>query len=421
MINKTTIEKLPAHQERDQASPRALEGIRVIDFTHYIAGPLATMMLADFGADVLKVESTECGDLFRYYPPNEEELVGQGAPYIWANRNKRSLAINLKSERGLDIVKRLISNADVLIENFSSGVMARLGLSYSECTKENERLIYCTISAYGREGEFADRPGFDTIAQAESGFMSLNGYPDRPGVKTLSPVVDISTAMMACNAVLAALLARNRTGSGQLVELALFDTAVMLNGYATTQYLLSGKVPQRASNFGSDTSPTGVFQACDKKFYLNCGSDGMFQRICEVAGLQGLVGDPRFQTTSQRIENRDELFQLLDQRFLQHDWAHWQIKLKQASIPAGEMRSLVEAIESKEMASRGLLSRIPHPKIDWLPNVAVPIRLNGTPLSNPVAAPRLGQHTAEILKQFLNCEDSEIEELARAGVLRDDR
>src|ERR1700744_3518351 len=245
--------EFPEHEKRPPGAPKALEGIRVVDFSHFIAGPFATMILADMGADVIKIEAPGRGDDLRRYPPMHAELK-HGAPFLWTNRNKRTVALDLKSPEGVEIARELIATADVVVENFSTGVMERFGLDYESCRKIRPEIIYCSVSAYGREGPFADRLGFDPIAQVESGFVSMNGYADREGVRALSPVMDISTAMMAGNAILGALVARERSGLGQAVEVSLFDNAVLMTGYATMQHLFTGADPQRNGNTSPHTS-----------------------------------------------------------------------------------------------------------------------------------------------------------------------
>lgn len=253
------------------------------------------MILADFGADVIKIEPPLKGDDFRYYPPHDPTMPAQGGPFLWANRNKRSIAIDVKTPEGVQIALDLIAQADVLIENFSTGVMSRFGLGYERCATLNPRLIYCSVSAYGREGPYADRLGFDPVAQAESGFISMNGYADRPGVRSSASVMDISTAMMASNAILLALLARERTGKGQQLEVTLFDTAILMTGFASMQQLLTGKDPQRHGNASPDTCPTGVFATSDHPFYLICGNDKIFQRlVTEVLDRPDLAKNPNF-------------------------------------------------------------------------------------------------------------------------------
>jgi crotonobetainyl-CoA:carnitine CoA-transferase CaiB-like acyl-CoA transferase len=389
-----------------------------VDFTHFIAGPFATTIMAEMGADVIKVETPGRGDEFRHYPPVHPEMPAQGAPHMWTNRNKRSVALNLKTPEGLAVVRELVAGADVVVENFSTGVMARFGLDYESCRKINPKLVYCSVSAYGREGEFADRLGFDPIAQAESGFISMNGYGDRQGVRTLSPVVDISTAMMACNAILGALIARGRTGEGQAIEVALFDNAVLMTGYASMQHLFSGVDPQRHGNTSPDTCPSGVFQSKDKAFYINCGNDKIFHRLAEqVLERPDLADDPVLSDRNGRISRRDELFKLLEEAFAQQPWSHWQPRMRAASIPCGEVRTVGEALRSKEAKARGLLTRIPHPVVGWMPNIAMPFRFSGTPVVDPVAAPSVGQHTDEVLGEVLGYDAARLAALRATGAL----
>lgn len=349
--------EIPEYSRRTADAPTALQGIRVIDFTHFIAGPLATMMLADIGAEVIKVEAPGRGDDFRQYPPIHPELA-HGAPFLWANRNKRSIAIDLKSPQGLEIVRELIASADIVVENFSTGVMERLGLDYAACSAVRPEIIYCSVSAYGREGVFSDRLGFDPIAQVESGFVSMNGYPDREGVRALSPVMDIGTAMMACNGILGALVARERTGRGQAVEVSLFDNALLMTGYAPVQHLFTGVDIRRHGNTSPDTCPSGVFQARDRSFYINCGNTNIFQRLtAQVLDRPDMAKDPAYATGSNRIQHRDTLFAILGEAFAKHPWAHWQQRMRAAGIPCGLVRSVGEAVRSPEASrsySRGI-------------------------------------------------------------------
>ena len=410
--------EIPPHQPRPAGAPTALEGIRVVDFTHFIAGPFATTIMAEMGADVIKVEAPGRGDEFRHYPPLHPEMPAQGAPHMWTNRNKRSVALNLKTPEGLAVVRELVASADVVVENFSTGVMERFGLDYQSCRKINPKIVYCSVSAYGREGEFADRLGFDPIAQAESGFISMNGYNDRQGVRTLSPVVDISTAMMACNAILGALIARGRTGEGQSIEVALFDNAVLMTGYATMQHLFSGVDPQRHGNTSPDTCPSGVFQSKDKPFYINCGNDKIFHRLAEkVLERADLANDPVLSDRNGRISRRDELFKMLEEAFAQQPWSYWQPRMRAASIPCGEVRTVGEALRSKETRARGLLTRIPHPVVGWMPNIAMPIRMSGTPMVDPQVAPAVGQHTDEVLAEVLGYDAGRLAALRDTGAL----
>jgi crotonobetainyl-CoA:carnitine CoA-transferase CaiB-like acyl-CoA transferase len=411
------LEEFPEHAPRPSDAPKALEGIRVVDFSHFIAGPLATMMLADMGAEVIKIEAPGRGDDLRRYPPLHPDLK-HGAPFLWTNRNKRSVAIDLKSPEGLRTVRELIATADVVVENFSSGVMDRLGLDYESCRKVKPEIIYCSVSAYGRDGEFADRLGFDPIAQVESGFVSMNGYPDREGVRALSPVMDISTAMMACNAILGALVARDRSGLGQAIEVSLFDTAVLMTGYATMQHLFSGADPKRHGNTSPDTCPSGVFQAKDTSFYINCGNDKIFQRLmAQVINRPDLAAAEAYASGPERIRRRDELFGILGEAFARQPWSHWQSKMRAAGVPCGQVRTVGEAIRSPEAREREIVTRIPHPTVGWVPNVRLPIRYSRTPIVDPVAAPAVGQHTKEVLRDLLGYDEDRLAGLAQAGAL----
>src|SRR6201987_5151158 len=305
----------PAHTPRPVDAPRALDGVRVIDFSHFIAGPFATMILADMGAEVIKIEAPGRGDDLRRYPPVHPDLR-HGAPFLWTNRNKRSVALDLKSPEGLKVARELIATADVLVENFSADVMTLLGLDYESCRKIKAEIIYCSVSAYGRNGAFSDRLGFDPIAQVESGFVSMNGYADREGVRALSPVMDISTAMMACNAILGALVARERSRRGQAIECSLFDNAGLTTGDATLQHLFSGVDTQRHGNTSPDPCPSGVFQAHDGSFYINCGNDKIFQRLMsQVIDRADLASAEVYGTGPDRIRRREELFAILNAAF----------------------------------------------------------------------------------------------------------
>lgn len=408
--------EFPAHVARPAQAPTALQGIRVVDFTHFIAGPLATMFLADMGADVVKIEPPERGDELRYYPPAVPGLEAQGGPFLWSNRNKRSVAIDLKTPAGIEVVRSLIAGADVVVENFSTGVMARFGLDYEACRALNPKLIYCSVSAYGREGPFSDRLGFDPVVQAESGFVSMNGYPDRMGVRSSSAVMDISTAMMVSNAILGALFARERQGEGQFVEVALFDTGLLMTGWATMQHLVSGKEPERNGNTSPDTCPSGVFEASDKPFYINCGNDKIFQRLVgQVLERPDLAGDETLMNRNGRIARRDFLFQELGEAFRQHPWPHWQARMREAQIPCGEVRTVGEAMRSAEAEARRVVTHIPHPTLGQIPNIASPIRYARTPMVDPTPAPSIGQDTEAVLREVLGWSPDKMADMARSG------
>jgi crotonobetainyl-CoA:carnitine CoA-transferase CaiB-like acyl-CoA transferase len=334
MFDQKRIEALPVHQSAPSRGDPALSGLRVLDFTHFVAGPLATQTLADFGAEVIKIEAPIRGDDFRHYPTVDPEIPAQGGPFLWTNRNKKSLALDMKSEAGLGVAKELLAQADVLVENFSSGVMERFGLDYATCAGLNPRLIYCSISAYGREGPYADRLGFDPIAQAESGFISMNGYDDRQGVRTGSAVMDIATAMSATNAILLALTARARDGVGQKVDVALFDTALLMTGFGAMQHLTTGHDPRRNGNVSPDTCPSGVFVSKDEPFYINCGNDKIYQRLFDqVLDRPDLANDAVLSQRTKRLEQRERICAIMDEAFAQQPWSYWAPLLRAANVP----------------------------------------------------------------------------------------
>jgi len=418
VFDQARINALPLRQPSAASAEPILKGVRVVDFTHFVAGPLATMTLADFGADVIKIEAPKKGDDFRHYPPVDPELEAQGAPYLWTNRNKKSIALDMKTPGGLEVAKALIADADVLVENFSTGVMERFGLDYETCARINPRLVYCSVSAYGREGPYADRLGFDPIAQAESGFISMNGYADRQGVRTGSAIMDVATAMSATNAILLALMARAKDGKGQSIEVALFDTAILMTGFAAMQHLTIGYEPQRNGNTSPDTCPSGVFESKDKPFYINCGNDKIFIRLFEqVLERPDIAHDPILSQRANRLKHREHLFSIMNEVFGTQPWSYWQPRLRAAAVPHGQVRTLGEALASDEARSRGLVYRIPHPVKGWIPNVASPLRLARTPVVEPKAAPAVGADTTDILKNVLHYDEARIQALRDGGAL----
>jgi crotonobetainyl-CoA:carnitine CoA-transferase CaiB-like acyl-CoA transferase len=416
VFDQERIDALPRHQATVTAAAPALAGLRVVDFTHFVAGPMATMTLADFGAEVVKIEAPKKGDDFRHYPPLDPQLEAQGAPYIWTNRNKKSLALDMKSEGGLAVAKALIAQADVLVENFSTGVMDRFGLDYATCAKLNPALVYCSVSAYGREGPYADRLGFDPIAQAESGFISMNGYSDREGVRTGAAVMDVATAMAATNAILLALMARAKDGLGQYVEVALFDTAIVMTGFGAMQHLTTGYQPSRNGNVSPDTCPSGVFMSSDRPFYINCGNDKIFQRLFEqVLERPDLAHDAELSQRNHRLKRREEIFSIMNEAFALQPWDYWAPRLRAANVPHGQVRTLGEALASDEARSRGIVTRIPHPVKGWIPNIASPVRLARTPAVEPKAAPAVGADTQEVLRDVLRYDTDRIATLRALG------
>ncbi len=411
---------LTAYRPRPADAPVALAGVVVVDFTRVIAGPFCTQFLADLGARVIKIENPAGGDDSRHI--NQSSLGGETAAYLAFNRGKQSVVLDLSSPGGRDIALELVKRADILVENFTSGVMERLGLGYGKVAATNPGLIYCSISAYGSTGAYAGRAGYDPVVQAESGLMSLNGFVDRPPVRMGPPMIDIATGIMGSNAILAALVAREKHGIGQQVEVSLFDNAVAMTSLFGMSYLMSGKSPQRFGQAPDAAAPVGLFEASDGPFYLCCVNDRLFRRLA-VDALQrpDVAEDPQFITNPDRSRNKKELEAVLNAIFADRTCAEWVSLLQRANVPAGPVRSVAEAFSSVEMAEREIVSEVPHPTAGRVPNIAPAFRFSATPPVDPVAAPLLGQHTRQILAEFLGYENGQLDELGRAGAFGPDK
>jgi len=406
--------QLPDRVPRKRTAPSALDGLLVVDFTRVVAGPACTQTLADFGAEVIKIENPDGGDDTRAY--EHAEAGGESAAYLSLNRNKRGITLDLTVPGARDVARDLISRADVVVENFSASVMEKFGLDYASVVPANPRLIYCSISAYGRTGPFASRPGFDPITQAESGFMSLNGFPDGPAVRTGPPIVDMATGMSACNAILLALIARDKLGRGQLVEVALFDIAMAMTGFYGMAYLINGTNPGRFGNSPNGSPSVGVYEASDGPLYIACANDRLYRRlVTEVLDRPDLIADPQFATRKARSTNKEKLRAIIAEIFARDSLEKWMTKMKKANIPVGYLRTVEQGFNAPEARDRHRLSQIPHPTAGSVPHIEPPINMALTPAVDPVAAPLLGEHTREVLKNILGYDDRRIATLADAG------
>src|SRR6202521_4286845 len=409
----TARPQLPDRTPRARGGPTALDGLLVVDFTRVVAGPACTQTLADFGAEVIKIENPEGGDDTRHY--EHADLGGESAAFVSLNRNKRGIVLDFTKPEAREVALELIARADVVVENFSSGVMKKYGLDYASVAPRNPRLVYCSISAYGGHGPFASRPGFDTITQAESGFMSRNGFPDGPPVRTGPPAVDMLTGMSACNAILLALFARDRIGRGQHVEVALFDIALAMTGFYGMAYLMTGVNPSRQGNSPNGSPSVGVYDASDAPFYIACANDRLYRRlVVEVLGRPDLASG-EFGDRRSRTANRDRLRAILTGIFVQDLRENWMTRMKAANIPVGYLRTVEEAFNSPEVRERNRLSQIAHPAAGTVPNIESPLNLGLTPMIDPVSAPLLGQHTREVLSEKLGYDDARIAALTNAG------
>jgi crotonobetainyl-CoA:carnitine CoA-transferase CaiB-like acyl-CoA transferase len=405
---------LPDRLPRAKDAPTALDGLLVVDFTRVVAGPACTQTLADFGAEVIKIENPDGGDDTRAY--EHAEIGGESAAYISLNRNKRGIALDFAVPAACDVARELIAKADVVVENFSSGIMKKFGLDYETVAPANPRLVYCSISAYGRKGPFASRPGFDPVTQAESGFMSLNGFADGPPVRTGPPIVDMATGMSACNAILLALIARDRLGRGQHVEVALFDIAMSMTGFYGMAYLISGANPGRFGNSPNGSPTVGLYEAADGPLYMACANDRLYRRlVIDVLERPDLVTDPEFATRKVRTANKEKLRAIIASVFATDKLENWMAKMKKANVPVGYLRTVEQGFNAPEARERNRVSQIPHPTAGKVPNIETPLNMGLTPCVDPVAAPLLGQHTKEILRQTLGYDDSRIAALAETG------
>jgi crotonobetainyl-CoA:carnitine CoA-transferase CaiB-like acyl-CoA transferase len=408
------IADVPPVSSQDESASSALEGLRVVDLSHFVAGPMASMILGDLGADIIKIEPPGRGDDFRATRLTGKDL--HGAPFHWVNRNKRSVVLDLSLPEGLAVALELIADADVVLENFSTGVMERLGLDYERIAAFNPRIVYCSVSAAGREGPLADRAGFDPIAQAQTGFMQISGHTDGAVVAGGPAIIDMATAMMASNVIMAALLSREKTGRGQRVQVSLFDQGVTMLSYHAMTYLMSGVNPRPVGRAPRLTPAIGTYDTLDSPILLCCLNNGTYRKlVVNVLHRQDLAEAP-YANVASRVRNSTELLVVLRDLLLQDTSANWLAKMHAAGVPAAPISTLEEALASDDVRDRGLLSSIPHPTLGSIPNIASPMLLSETPVVEPRAAPLLGQHTIEVLTELLGYDESQLKALALAGV-----
>jgi len=379
-----------------------------------LAGPFCSMELADMGAEVIKVEEPGKGDDTRGWPP----FAGGEATYFMAvNRGKKSLTLNLKAPEGQDILRRLIRRADVLLENFRPGTMERLGFGWERLRVENPRLVYCSISGFGESGPEASRPGYDLIVQGESGIMDLTGFPDGPPVKVGNSIADLVSGMAAAQGIALALLARERGGRGQKVEIGMLDVMASLLTYQAGLYWNAGGRPARRGNQHPSIVPYEVFQAQDAYLTLGVANNSLWERCCGALGRPDLAKDPRFDTEARRVQNRDALIPLLNAELGTRPAAEWLERLDRAGVPAGRIKSVGEVCESPHLKARGMTVTLAHPKAGPITVMGVPIRLWGTPGAASAPPPLLGQHTEEILTRLLRMPRARVERLRAAGAI----
>jgi crotonobetainyl-CoA:carnitine CoA-transferase CaiB-like acyl-CoA transferase len=393
-----------------------LAGIKVLDLTRVLAGPWCTQTLADLGADVWKVEAPEGGDDTRTWL--KPQLGGEATYFMSANRSKRSLAVNLRHAQGQAIVRALAERADVLVENFRLGALDRFGLGYDALAKVNPRLIYCSISGYGRTGPRAEEAGYDFVIQAESGLMAITGEPDGAPMRLGVAITDIATGMNAVQAILAALLARHASGKGQLIDLSLHDTAVALLANIGQGCLATGEHPGRFGNAHASIVPYQTFPSADGMFVLAVGNNSQFRQLCEqVLERAELALDERFRSNVLRIENRVALVEILSAIFRTRPTREWIGRLNRAGVPGGEVREVLDALASPEVAARRMVAEMPDARHGTLRTMASPLHLSDTPPRAPSAPPRLGEHTDAILAEVLGASVADIAAWRAGGAI----
>jgi crotonobetainyl-CoA:carnitine CoA-transferase CaiB-like acyl-CoA transferase len=392
-----------------------LAGIRVLDLTRILAGPLCTMMLGDMGADVIKVEPPETGDDTRAWGP--PFLAGDAVYFLGVNRNKRSLTLNMAVPAGQKILAGLIAKTDVLIDNFRLGTLEKWGFGDAWFERHAPRLVRCSITGYGSSGPKAALPGYDFILQAESGLMSICGEPDGKPTKYGVAIVDVCTGMLASNSILAALHARERTGKGQKVELSLYETSLAMLVNVAASYLAAGRNAARFGNGHPSIVPYTTYQTADAMIALGVGNERQFARIAEVLGHPEWAKDVRFAGNRARVENRSVIDGLINAA-LSHDKADaWLAKLKAAGIPCGKINSVVEALDDAQTAARRMIETIEHPAAGALKMLGIPFKFSATACSVRRPPPTLGQHSEEILSGELGLDDKAIAELRRTKVV----
>jgi formyl-CoA transferase len=383
-----------------------LENIRVLDLSRALAGPYCAMMLGDLGADVIKVELPGTGDESRSWGPPfvgkpYGPYPGESAYFISINRNKLSITVNLKSPDGQEIVQRLAAISDVVVENYRTGVLHKFGLGYEDLHDLNPRLVYCSISGYGRTGPLAERPGYDAVLQAEGGIMSISGPVEGPPSRVGISMIDISTGMFSTIAVLAALRARDLTGEGQLVDMSLLDSNVALLANIASNYLIGGKAPNRYGNAHPNLVPYGAFCARDRWFVLGVATDRQWGLLCQVIGHPELEDDTRFAANSDRLANRDALTQIISDAFMTGDADDWIARLEQVGIPCGPINTIPEVFDSPQAQVRDLALTVEHSTGGPIKVPGFPYKLSQTPADVRLPPPLLGEHTEKVLTELL--------------------
>ena len=393
----------------------SLQGIKILDLTRVLAGPFATMVLADLGAEVIKIEVPHSGDDSRQFPPFQG---GESAYFMSINRNKKSVTLNLKTEEGKSIFFQLLKKCDVLVENFRPGTMDKLGLGYDRLKQEKPELIYAAVSGYGHSGPYSKRAAYDAVVQALGGIMSItspekNGPPTRVGTS----VGDITAGLYTAIGILAAVIERQHSGNGQMVDVAMLDCQVSILENAIARYLVTGEVPRPAGNRHPSIVPFEPFETSDGYLMVAVGNDTLWQKFCHSAGLEDLLAEEIFSTNMKRNENYEQLRPKISAAMCQKDTAEWQIIFDNAGIPNGPIQSVDMVIHHPQVQAREMIIETEHPSAGAISIPGIPVKMSETPGSIRLLAPRLGEHTEEILTGWLGMSAEEVESLRECGVI----
>jgi len=393
---------------------KALVGIKVLDLSRILTGPFSTMLLADMGAEVIKVETPGVGDDTRQWGP---PFIGTESTYFLSvNRNKQSLTLNLKHPEGRDVFLKLLRESDILVENFRPGTMEKLGLGYAKLAEINPRLIYAAVSGFGLTGPYKDKPGYDVLAQAMGGLMSVTGEDGRPPAKAGMSLADIGAGMYVTIGVLAALQARHTTGRGQMVETSLLETIISWQTYIATAFWATGRVPGRSGSMHPSIAPYQALRARDQYFIVAVGNDGLWLKFCEAISRPDLTADERFKTNPTRVLHRSELIPLLEEILQQDDAAVWIAKLEAVGVPAGPIYTLDQVWADPHVLAREAVVEADHPTLGRIKLPGFPIKFSDTPGGVETAPPLLGQHSAEILHR-LGYSDADVQRLREGGAI----
>ncbi|HLE43389.1 MAG TPA: CoA transferase, partial [Methylomirabilota bacterium] len=391
-----------------------LAHLRIIDLSRVVAGPLATQIFSDYGAEVIKIEQPRVGDDSRHWaPPRARD--GQASYFFAVNRGKQSITIDLKHPRGRGLVVELARRGDVLVENFTPGTMDRLGLGAETVRAANPRLVYCSISGFGATGPYRERAGYDAIMQGFTGLMSITGEPDGPPVKVGVALIDVISALYAHGAILAALEHRSRTGEGQHLELSLMECGIAALINAATAYLVGGEVQGRWGHAHPSLVPYQAFRARDGYLMVGAGNERLWKAFCEVLGAPEWADDPRYDGNAKRVARRAELVRLIEERLAARTRDEWVTAFANAGLPAGPINDIAEVFADPQVGYRGMAVEVEHPTAGRIRLPGVPVKFAGTPARIQGPPPRLGEHTDAVLRQVLGLGDAEIAELRASG------